>query len=603
MAVSGASRGVSPDDPRLPRVGFAHLYGASVDYVVRKYDVLIGRSSKTSTVDVMLGDVKLLSREHARIRYDKAKGAKRGWGGGEEGEGGASAGDASAARVGDFSRRSASTAEKAETNGGAAAERRLAVFGPSSGGGGGEGGDGFSSRLAGPPPALLPSLTRPFRARFVPLPIGHWELTVLGRNGVRVNGRQRVPSNEGIVLRSSTRLEIAGISFWFFLPAGISTRLPRDFDAPGAWSEAHALLASARTARASSGGAPGAAASSAAAACGAASAPGQAAPQGSSGPLLAGGVPPLPPGVALPPGLAPATLAQALALAAGAGGGGGGGGGASGPGASPAVPGGAAAGASPLLGQALAALVQDPQAAAAIRANPALLGALLSGLGGEGGAKGEAGGPRPAPAAEGSGQAAALAAALAQGPGSEQQLRTALEQRQQLQDRLLLQQRQQAMLLQERQRQAALLQQQQQQRAAGGASPGPAEGGSSAGGASEGGGGAGPAEGATEGSGPGSGSGSGPAAQPGGSRAETCAALLQVVLQSFAPDPMPEQLAALAQVRRAMEELPEADPIDLVVRVFQAVPRVDDRARWELGQQRLLVGLREFIARHPELRR
>lgn len=62
---------VHPDDPRLARCGFAKLFGDSgrLDYIVRKYEVSLGRPSKGKAVDVQLAD-KVVSREHAHIRYN-----------------------------------------------------------------------------------------------------------------------------------------------------------------------------------------------------------------------------------------------------------------------------------------------------------------------------------------------------------------------------------------------------------------------------------------------------------------------------------------------------------------------------------------------------
>lgn len=63
---------VHPDDPRLARCGFAKLFGdgGRLDYIVRKYEVTLGRPSKGKAVDVPLADHKAVSREHAHIRYN-----------------------------------------------------------------------------------------------------------------------------------------------------------------------------------------------------------------------------------------------------------------------------------------------------------------------------------------------------------------------------------------------------------------------------------------------------------------------------------------------------------------------------------------------------
>ena len=61
---------VSPDDPRLSRAGFARLAGDEVNYIIRKYEVLLGRRSKTAGLDVVLGDYMSVSRQHGRIYYN-----------------------------------------------------------------------------------------------------------------------------------------------------------------------------------------------------------------------------------------------------------------------------------------------------------------------------------------------------------------------------------------------------------------------------------------------------------------------------------------------------------------------------------------------------
>ncbi|KAL4434063.1 hypothetical protein ABPG75_000504 [Micractinium tetrahymenae] len=66
---------VQPDDPRLARCGFAKLFGdgGRLDYIVRKYEVSLGRPSKAKAVDVPLAEHKAVSREHANIRYNFEK--------------------------------------------------------------------------------------------------------------------------------------------------------------------------------------------------------------------------------------------------------------------------------------------------------------------------------------------------------------------------------------------------------------------------------------------------------------------------------------------------------------------------------------------------
>ena len=47
--------GVSPDDPRIEQIGFAKLLGEDLELYAKKYDIIIGRKSKSSVVDVVLG--------------------------------------------------------------------------------------------------------------------------------------------------------------------------------------------------------------------------------------------------------------------------------------------------------------------------------------------------------------------------------------------------------------------------------------------------------------------------------------------------------------------------------------------------------------------
>jgi hypothetical protein len=56
------------------QVGFAKLQGARMEYVIQKYTVSMGRCSKTSKVDLVLGDNMNLSRHHADIAYNFDKG-------------------------------------------------------------------------------------------------------------------------------------------------------------------------------------------------------------------------------------------------------------------------------------------------------------------------------------------------------------------------------------------------------------------------------------------------------------------------------------------------------------------------------------------------
>ncbi len=46
---------MSPDDPRIEQIGFAKLLGEDLELYAKKYDIIIGRKSKSSVVDVVLG--------------------------------------------------------------------------------------------------------------------------------------------------------------------------------------------------------------------------------------------------------------------------------------------------------------------------------------------------------------------------------------------------------------------------------------------------------------------------------------------------------------------------------------------------------------------
>ncbi|KAK9790762.1 hypothetical protein WJX73_008037 [Symbiochloris irregularis] len=119
---------VSPDDPRIARCGFCRLEGdGGLDFFAQRYEIALGRKSKSTHLDVVLGDNMNISRNHAKIVF-------------REGVGG------------------------------------------------------------------LP---------------GHWELEVLGKNGVTVNGTLHTPSETGgcVKLRSGDHLSMGDNSFHFLLPA------------------------------------------------------------------------------------------------------------------------------------------------------------------------------------------------------------------------------------------------------------------------------------------------------------------------------------------------------------------------------------------------
>ncbi|EFJ46772.1 hypothetical protein VOLCADRAFT_92922 [Volvox carteri f. nagariensis] len=68
LAFAGPS--IMPNDPRLARCGFAKLQGEGIEFFIRKYEITMGRTSKNSTLDLILGDSTTISRQHATIRYN-----------------------------------------------------------------------------------------------------------------------------------------------------------------------------------------------------------------------------------------------------------------------------------------------------------------------------------------------------------------------------------------------------------------------------------------------------------------------------------------------------------------------------------------------------
>jgi hypothetical protein len=46
---------VLPDDPRLERCGFCKLHGPDFEFISKRYDIQIGRRSKSAKLDVVLG--------------------------------------------------------------------------------------------------------------------------------------------------------------------------------------------------------------------------------------------------------------------------------------------------------------------------------------------------------------------------------------------------------------------------------------------------------------------------------------------------------------------------------------------------------------------
>lgn len=64
---------LASDDPRLERLqkaGFARLVGLGVDHTMRKFEIVLGRRSKSTDLDVVLGDMMSVSRKHAKIYYN-----------------------------------------------------------------------------------------------------------------------------------------------------------------------------------------------------------------------------------------------------------------------------------------------------------------------------------------------------------------------------------------------------------------------------------------------------------------------------------------------------------------------------------------------------
>ena len=61
------------DKELVEKVGFAKLMGtegSDLDYTVKKYEIFIGRKSKSTPVDVVLGNSMSISRKHAKISYN-----------------------------------------------------------------------------------------------------------------------------------------------------------------------------------------------------------------------------------------------------------------------------------------------------------------------------------------------------------------------------------------------------------------------------------------------------------------------------------------------------------------------------------------------------
>lgn len=137
--------GLSADDPRLGRVAFAKLQGDGLEYFIRKYEVLLGRKSKSTELDIVLGDNMNISRQHAKIGYN------------------------------------------------------------------------FS--------------------------LGVFELTVMGKNGVTVNGVLYTPSSAPQQLYTQDFLQVGEQKFFFLLPKGTSRRRPPSASPPASKPEGAAAAA------------------------------------------------------------------------------------------------------------------------------------------------------------------------------------------------------------------------------------------------------------------------------------------------------------------------------------------------------------------------
>lgn len=61
---------VAANDARMQRVAFAHLVGNGIDYLVKKYEITLGRKAKNYTPDVIMGETMSVSRQHAKIIFN-----------------------------------------------------------------------------------------------------------------------------------------------------------------------------------------------------------------------------------------------------------------------------------------------------------------------------------------------------------------------------------------------------------------------------------------------------------------------------------------------------------------------------------------------------
>jgi hypothetical protein len=61
---------IDPGDPRLQKVAYARIVGEGIDVYVRKFEVMMGRTSKSTALDVVLGDNMNISRQHAKLVFN-----------------------------------------------------------------------------------------------------------------------------------------------------------------------------------------------------------------------------------------------------------------------------------------------------------------------------------------------------------------------------------------------------------------------------------------------------------------------------------------------------------------------------------------------------
>ena len=156
---------ITANDPRLARCGFARLVGeGGLDFVLRKYECSMGRKSKSGNQDVCLGEAMSISRQHAEIKYNfETRECRRG-----------------------------------PARPPASAPRRQA-------------------RLSA---ALLPLPLPPDAAAALRLRAECWELHVLGKNGVTVDGTLYTPETSPVELESQSMLQASGLPLLHAVRAG-----------------------------------------------------------------------------------------------------------------------------------------------------------------------------------------------------------------------------------------------------------------------------------------------------------------------------------------------------------------------------------------------